>query len=374
MMALRLCDSRQQQQAIRGVILAQTAGQLFSAIVVPRRQRHVDGPGARILVRRIARHQVVIDHPGLFVHFAALVQPRHGEHQIGILRIALHSADQLVIRRSVIALLAQAVGFVDHIAIANARQLRRRTAGLQLRIADQVLRLAGQPGLIQDGDLIGVIPGIAGYAAADIVAHQRDRGGQVAALGQQTRQLAGVRRGFWRRGGHRPQGIAGGDGIALLIGLLGLRQLAVEQRIGRLLTTGRRGVAAEVRGPAQILRRGLVVAAALGDIAHARQRIGILGVGLQYLFKLLLRGGGIAAVEIGVALAARLTAAPFAKVILNFAVLGMPLHPGVVILLIPGLRAQPEQRLAQAAVRLFIAAGHRLEQGDPFPASLFPPG
>ncbi len=45
--------------------------------------------------------------------------------------------------------------------------------------------------------------------------------------------------------------------IALLIGLLGLRQLAVEQRIGRLLTTGRRGVAAEVRGPAQILRRGL---------------------------------------------------------------------------------------------------------------------
>ena len=63
-------------------------------------------------------------------------------------------------------------------------------------IADQVLRLAGQPGLIQDGDLIGVIPGIAGYAAADIVAHQRDRGGQVAALGQQTRQLAGVRRGF----------------------------------------------------------------------------------------------------------------------------------------------------------------------------------
>ena len=86
--------------------------------------------------------------------------------------------------------------------------------------------------------------------------------------------------------------------IALLIGLLGLRQLAVEQRIGRLLTTGRRGVAAEVRGPAQILRRGLVVAAALGDIAHARQHIGILGVGLQYLFKLLLRGGGIAAVDI----------------------------------------------------------------------------
>ncbi|MDT1823454.1 hypothetical protein FPK54_28950, partial [Acinetobacter baumannii] len=31
---------------------------------------------------------------------------------------------------------------------------------------------------------------------------------------------------------------------------------------------------------------------AMGDIAHARQRIGILGVGLQYLFKLLLRGGG----------------------------------------------------------------------------------
>ena len=41
--------------------------------------------------------------------------------------------------------------------------------------------------------------------------------------------------------------------IALLIGLLRLRQLAVEQRIGRLLTTGRRGVAAEIRRPAQIL-------------------------------------------------------------------------------------------------------------------------
>ncbi|VFT72508.1 Uncharacterised protein [Klebsiella aerogenes] len=162
--------------------------------------------------------------------------------------------------------------------------------------------------------------------------------------------------------------------IALLISLLSLRQLAVEQRIGRLLTTGRRGVAAEIRRPAQILRRGLVVAAALRDIAHARQRIGILRVGLQHLFKLLLRGGGIAAVEIGIALAARLTAAPFAKVILNFAILRMPLHPGIVILLIPGLRAQPEQRLTQAAVRLFIAAGHRLQQSDPFPAGLFPPG
>lgn len=90
--------------------------------------------------------------------------------------------------------------------------------------------------------------------------------------------------------------------------------------------------------------------------------------------KLLLRGGGIAAVQIGIALATRLTAAPFAKVILDFAILRMPLHPGVVILFIAGLRAQPEQRLTQAAVRLFIAAGHRLQQGDPFPAGLFPPG
>ncbi|VGP18555.1 hypothetical protein SB00610_01295 [Klebsiella quasipneumoniae subsp. similipneumoniae] len=162
--------------------------------------------------------------------------------------------------------------------------------------------------------------------------------------------------------------------IALLIGLLSLRQLAVEQGISRLLTAGRRGVAAEVRRPAQILRCGLVVAAALRDIAHARQRIGILRVGLQYLFKLLLRGSGIAAVEIGVALAARLAAAPFTKVVLNFAILRMTLHPGVVILLIPGLRPQPEQGLTQAAVRLFIAAGHRLEQGDPFPTGIFPPG
>ena len=44
----------------------------------------------------------------------------------------------------------------------------------------------------------------------------------------------------------------------LMRGLLGLRQLAVEQRIGRLLTTGRRGVAAERAED----RRGL-------DAAHA---------------------------------------------------------------------------------------------------------
>jgi hypothetical protein len=86
--------------------------------------------------------------------------------------------------------------------------------------------------------------------------------------------------------------------IALLIGLLSLRQLAVEQRIRRLLTAGRRGVAAEIRRPAQILRCGLEVAAALGDIAHPGQRVGILRVGLQHLFKLLLRRGGIAAVQV----------------------------------------------------------------------------
>ena len=139
----------------------------------------------------------------------------------------MHGADQLVIRRGVVALLTQAIGFVDHIAIANARQLRRRTAGLQLRIGEQVLRLAGQPGLIQHRNLIGVITGVAGHPAADIIAHQRDRGSQIAALGQQPRQLAGVRRGFRRRGGHRPQGIAGGSAVALRQIVFGGRQLQV---------------------------------------------------------------------------------------------------------------------------------------------------
>ena len=95
---------------------------------------------------------------------------------------------------------------------------------------------------------------------------------------------------------------------------------------------------------------------------------------MQNLFKLLLRRGGIAAVEVRIALTARLAAAPFAKVVLDFSILRMTLHPGVVKRLIPRLRPQPQQRLTQPAIGFFAAAGHRLQHGDAFPAGLFAPG
>lgn len=131
-------------------------------------------------------------------------------------------------------------------------------------------------------------------------------------------------------------------GIALLIGSLRLRQLVVEQRTGRPLATSHRGVAAEIRRPAQILRCGLVVVTTLRNITRARQHVSILRVGLQHLLKLLLRGGDIAAVQIGVALAMCLAVVSFVKVVPDFIILRMPLHPGVTMLLTPGLRAQPE--------------------------------
>ena len=162
--------------------------------------------------------------------------------------------------------------------------------------------------------------------------------------------------------------------IALLPGLLRLRELAVKQRIRRLLAPGFRTLAAEIRRPAQILRGRLKIAAALGDIAHPGKRVSVLRIGLQDLFKLLLRRGGIAAVQVRVALTARLAAAPFTEVVLHFAILRVALHPGIVKRFIPRLRPHPQQRLAQPGIGLFAAAGHRLQHSDPFPPGLFAPG
>lgn len=162
--------------------------------------------------------------------------------------------------------------------------------------------------------------------------------------------------------------------VALLIGLLRLSKLAVKQRIPCLLTPGFRALAAEIRRPAQILRGRLKIAAALGDIAHPGKRVSILRIGLQDLFKLLLRRGGIAAVQVSVTLTARLAAAPFAEVVLHFAILRVALHPGIVKRLISRLRPHPQQRLTQSRIGFFAAAGHRLQHGDPFPAGLFAPG
>lgn len=162
--------------------------------------------------------------------------------------------------------------------------------------------------------------------------------------------------------------------IALLIGLLYPRQLVVEQCIGRLLTTGRRGVAVEICRLTQILRRGPVAAAALCGITHVHQHIDILQVGLQHLLRLLLRDGDTVAIQIGVTLVTRLAATSFARVVLNFAILWIPLRPGIIIPFIPDPRAQLGWCPTQAAVCLFIAVGHRLRQDDFFPVDLFPPG
>ena len=120
------------------------------------------------------------------------------------MRVTLHRPHQLVIRRRVVTLLSQAIRVVNHIAVANAGQLRRRTACLQLRVGEQPLRFIGQASLVKHRHLIGVIPGVAGDTAVNIVAYQRYRGGHIAALGQQARQFTHIRRGFWRRRGHRP--------------------------------------------------------------------------------------------------------------------------------------------------------------------------
>ena len=204
MMPLRFGNARQQQQTVRRIIRPQPACQLRRPVVIARRQRDINSSAARVLGRRIAGHQVVIDDPGLFIHFAALIETRHGEHQVGILRVALHRAHQLVIRRRVVALLAQVVRFVNHIAVADTGQLRRRTARLQLRVGEQPLRFVSQACLVKHRHLVCVIPGIARDTAVNTVAHQRYRGGHIAALGQQARQFTHIRRGFWRRRGHRP--------------------------------------------------------------------------------------------------------------------------------------------------------------------------
>ena len=94
------------------------------------------------------------------------------------------------------------------------------------------------------------------------------------------------------------------------------------------------------------MRCGLEVTVALGDISHPGQRVRILRVGLQHLFKLLLRRCGITAIEVNEPLTTRLAAYPLAIVILYFGILRVTLHPGIVKRPIALLRPQPQQRLA----------------------------
>ncbi|MND64467.1 hypothetical protein D3C80_558040 [compost metagenome] len=122
------------------------------------------------------------------------------------------------------------------------------------------------------------------------------------------------------------------------------------------------------------MRGRLIVTAALSDIPHSGQRVGILRVGLQYLLKLTFCRISIAAVQRGIPFTFRGTANIFAIVRLHFAVLRMTLQPGVVELLVTRFGSQPQQRLTQACIRVFAATRHLLELDNPVAARAFLPG
>ena len=61
--------------------------------------------------------------------------------------------------------------------------------------------------LIQYRHLRGVITGVALHAALHVAAHHRHRRGEIAGFGQFLRQITGIDRIGWRRGGQRAQRI-----------------------------------------------------------------------------------------------------------------------------------------------------------------------
>ena len=197
--AVRIGDARQQQQALWRLLRLQTARQIVGARQVVLRQRHVNRADARVLGRGVLGQQVVIDHARFFVHLAVLIETGHGEHQIAILRVVLQGADELVIGGGVLLLLAQAIYLINHVAVANACQLRRRAARLQLWRVEEALRFAGQSRLVQHGDLRRIVACIALYAALHVAAHDRDGCRDVARSGELLRQIAGIRRISGRR-------------------------------------------------------------------------------------------------------------------------------------------------------------------------------
>ena len=177
----------------------QAARQIVGARQVVLRQRHVNRADARVLGRGVLGQQVVIDHARFLVHLAVLIETGHGEHQVAILRVVLQGANQLVIGGGVVLLLAQAIYLVNHVAVADACQLRRRAARLQLWRVKEALRFAGQPRLVQHGDLRRVVARIALHAALHVAAHDGDGGRDVARSGELLRQTACISRVSGRR-------------------------------------------------------------------------------------------------------------------------------------------------------------------------------
>jgi len=264
MLAIGFRHPRQQQQTIRCLSrTVKAATQLISALHIVLRQRDVDGPDARILRRRILGHQVVIDHARIPVHLAVLVETGHREHQIAVLRILLQCTNQLVIRHRVLTLLPQTIHFVNQIAIANTGQLRRRTARLQFRVAEEALRLTAEARLIQYRHLRGIIARIALHATLQVSPHHRNGAGEIARLRQLLRQVSGINRvGGWINR-ERLQGIGGGSRRALRQILVGRAHLQIEINPLRQFTHRRR---LRVSGNARQQRAGLLPAAAFAGV------------------------------------------------------------------------------------------------------------
>ncbi|MNC35340.1 hypothetical protein D3C75_838230 [compost metagenome] len=99
-----MSNARGQQQLIRRFQRRQATQQLFGPIDIAIGQCNPNGTFARPLIQAVTAEQIVVNLPGLFVHVARLIESPHRQHDIGILRIVLQRADQLVIRRTVLPL------------------------------------------------------------------------------------------------------------------------------------------------------------------------------------------------------------------------------------------------------------------------------
>ena len=144
--------------------------------------------------------------------------------------------------------------------------------------------------------------------------------------------------------------------VALLVGRLRLRQLAVEFGVLRLLLALFRGRSSQAGRAVQVLRACGVVALAQGHITHPGQGIGIFRVSLQHLLKLAAGGIGIAAVQRHIAFTFSRAADALAVVILHRGIVRMALEVGLVIGFVARLRPQPQQGLTQGFIRVLTAA------------------
>ena len=150
--------------------------------------------------------------------------------------------------------------------------------------------------------------------------------------------------------------------VAVFQRLLRRRQLRIEARVVGLLLPFGAALAAKLGRALQVVRRFAVAAAALRDVAHARQRVGVLRTGAQHFLKAVLRAADVAAVK-RVKARALLGAADIFTVVIHYRrVLRMALLPALIARGVRRLRAEPQQRLAQRTIGLRAAVRQRAEQ------------